>query len=294
MTQRTFIPGSQWLYFKIYTGYKTADDLLINVLYPYLKELSNIGVIGEYFFIRYNDPDFHLRLRLHIKEPQYYGDIFHKFYTHLQPCIENGTVIKILCDTYNREIERYGEQTIELVEQLFKLDSEAVIELLALLKTLPLQQREQHRWQLSLLLLDDTLAVFGYALQDKVRLLNRMSDAYKKEFGYTNHAYTKQLNDKYRNSRQDIEQRISTRNTFSLFENVLHSRHKRMSIIAYKIEEVSRIIPETPLLDDLIYSIQHMTMNRWFRSHNRLHEMVVYDFLNKYYQSMRARTKQGI
>ena len=31
MTQRIFIPGSQWLYFKIYTGIKTADATTVSL-----------------------------------------------------------------------------------------------------------------------------------------------------------------------------------------------------------------------------------------------------------------------
>ena len=32
-----------------------------------------------------------------------------------------------------------------------------------------------------------------------------------------------------------------------------------------------------------------MTMNRWFRSRNRLHELVIYNFISKHYDSMYAR-----
>ena len=35
MEKRTFIPGSEWIYYKIYTGIKTADSILKNELYGY-------------------------------------------------------------------------------------------------------------------------------------------------------------------------------------------------------------------------------------------------------------------
>lgn len=66
MIQRKFIPGSQWLYFKIYTGVKTADEVLAHTIRPFLRELYAERWIDGSFFIRYNDPDFHIRLRLHI------------------------------------------------------------------------------------------------------------------------------------------------------------------------------------------------------------------------------------
>jgi len=61
-----------------------------------------------------------------------------------------------------------------------------------------------------------------------------MAESYKKEFGFTRHNVTKQLNDKYRSYRKDIE------------------------------------------------NTMFWTMNRWFRTKNQLHEMVIYDFLSRY------------
>ena len=68
MVDKIFIPGSEWVYFKLYTGTKTADAILQNELYRYIRELLNNGIIDKWFFIRYTDPDFHIRLRLHLKE----------------------------------------------------------------------------------------------------------------------------------------------------------------------------------------------------------------------------------
>ena len=179
MTQRTFIPGSEWLYFKIYTGYKTADELLTQKIYPYLQELCADGVIDGYFFIRYSDPEFHLRFRLHIGNPDNYTEIFSKFLERFQPEVENGSVAKILCDTYVREIERYGADTIELTEELFHADSEAIMQLLDKIADCPSDSRETVRWKTVMVLLDDTLAAFGQDLSEKVKLTTTMAERYK-------------------------------------------------------------------------------------------------------------------
>jgi len=71
MENRTFIPGSEWIYFKIYTGTKTADAILKNELYGFVSEMLKNKVIDKWFFIRYNDPDFHIRLRIHLKEKRF-------------------------------------------------------------------------------------------------------------------------------------------------------------------------------------------------------------------------------
>jgi hypothetical protein len=44
---------------------------------------------------------------------------------------------------------------------------------------------------------------------------------------------------------------------------------------------------ESTLLPDLI----HMSLNRAFRTRHRLQELVVYDFMSRYYESGKARAK---
>lgn len=287
MAQRIFIPGSEWLYFKIYTGTKTADQILIRGIYPYVRNLYANNKIDRYFFIRYTDPDFHIRFRIHIPEYSNYNDIFREFVQRFQPNIEDGSIKKIMCDTYVREIERYGTETIEYTEELFRIDSAAVMELLSGFTNIPSEDRETVRWKTALLLLDDTLSAFGYDLKEKLRMLRQMSDSYKQEFRFTSHNYTKQLNDKYRAQRSAIDQLFASERN-ALYADVLEYRKRQFIVIAQKIQQ-SLTTTVFPKQDDLLFSIEHMTMNRWFRSHNRLHELVVYDFLRKYYESEQAK-----
>lgn len=290
MVQRFFIPGSDWLYFKIYTGFKTADEMLIRVIDPFVKDLFARRGIDGFFFIRYSDPDFHIRFRLHLPCQENYGLIMHEFNQRFGPEIEMGTVIKIMCDTYVREIERYGTQTMELLEDLFRIDSMAILELLSRLANISGSIRESAYWEISLLLLDDTLTAFGYELPEKARITTEMAEGFKKEFGFTTHTFTKQLNDKYRALRNEIEQAVLSRKDFHEFESALEERRKGFGQIAQKIASVSKS-DGAVAVDDLLRSIQHMTMNRWFRSRNRQHELVIYDFLSKYYISALAQKR---
>jgi len=51
--KRTFIIGDEWLYFKVYTGYKTADTLLTDTVFPLSQYLLKEKLIDHWFFIRY-------------------------------------------------------------------------------------------------------------------------------------------------------------------------------------------------------------------------------------------------
>ena len=70
MTERYLIPGSEWLFFKIYTGPKSADTLLAGPLRILVTSLLERAHVDSFFFIRYTDPEYHIRLRFHLPDPQ--------------------------------------------------------------------------------------------------------------------------------------------------------------------------------------------------------------------------------
>jgi len=45
--KRTFIPGDEWLYYKLYCGKKTADYILIDVIKPITEKLLSEGLINQ-------------------------------------------------------------------------------------------------------------------------------------------------------------------------------------------------------------------------------------------------------
>ncbi|MCH5305021.1 MAG: thiopeptide-type bacteriocin biosynthesis protein [Rikenella sp.] len=282
---RHYIPGSEWLYFKLYTGYKSADTILLKYLQPLLFQLVESSQIQEYFFIRYSDPHFHIRLRLHIIEPHNYSTIFEQIHQTLSICLENGLLWNIMCDTYHREIERYGQQDMALSESVFCIDSKYLLTLLdAIHQT---SDAEQVRWLSSFRLIDDLLEAGRYTLDDKCRLLERSSTTFRSEFQCEKQPYSGQLNDKYRQWRHQIEN-IITHQSASLARDSLYAARKQELYTLLASWNNTKREWEIPK-DQLMSSYLHMTMNRWFRSKNRLCELVVYHCLDKYYKSVKAR-----
>ena len=288
MENRTFIPGSEWIYFKLYTGTKTADAILKNEVYGYVREMIENDIIDKSFFIRYSDPDFHIRLRLHLKETRNFTFIFNRFFETLRPVVDSGLVWNIQCDTYQRELERYGVKTISLVEELFCIDSEFIVHLLHQLNG---EKPELHRWKLALVLIDSFLCTFSFDLSQKKELLDTMVERYKKEFGFTHHNTTKQLNDKCRTYRKEIENAMLWEKDDSEAIDIIKTRGQAIHPVAEKIITLDKSGELQAPLKELLTSIIHMTMNRWFRTKNRLHEMVLYDFMFRYYTSKIAKVK---
>jgi thiopeptide-type bacteriocin biosynthesis protein len=286
MNDRTFIPGSEWVYFKLYTGTKTADMLLKNEIYRFSREMMNNGTIDKWFFIRYADPDFHIRLRLHLNGTRDFSCIFNRFCIVFQPIMDAGLMWNIQCDTYQREMERYGYNTISLVEDFFFIDSEYII---CLLQQLNNDNPEQLRWKLALVLIDGFLSAFAFELPQRRDLLNTIAESFKKEFGFTHHHATKQLNDKYRACRKDIENTLRRDNELTDTMDIINARRLAILPIADKLNVMRENGELQVPLHDLLTSLIHMTMNRWFRAKNRLHEMVIYEFLSRYYTSEIAK-----
>ena len=288
MVNRTFIPGSEWVYFKLYTGTKTADVILKNELYGYVRELLNNGIIDKWFFIRYNDPDFHIRLRLHLKETLNFNDVFNRFFKIFNPLVETGLLWNIQCDTYQREMERYGANSISLVEDLFFIDSEFVIKLLFQLNV---ENPDLHRWKLAMVLIDSYLTAFSFDMPQRKELLNTMAENYKKEFGYTHHHAKKQLDGKYRAFRKEIEDTMLWEDGVTETVDIIKSRKQAILPVAEKLIAIEQSGELQVSLKALLTSIIHMNMNRWFRTKNRLHELVIYDFLFRYYTSEFVKEK---
>ena len=179
--QRAYIPGETWVYYKLYTGIKTSDILLMKVIYPVVRKLLYKGLIRSYFFIRYTDPDFHLRVRFLLRDERFMGEVMAVVKQHLRKFVNSGEVWKVQLDTYVRELERYHPLLIELSEWLFYYDSECVIQLL---RRIEKEHHEEYRWMIALSLIDLLFDDFKFRIEDRSEIMIKMSDSYKKEFGF--------------------------------------------------------------------------------------------------------------
>lgn len=287
--RRVFIPSSEWLYFKLYTGHKSADDILSKFILPFIQSSFDLKLIDSFFFIRYSDPSPHIRLRLHFVDTNNYSTVFQLFNNTFLECIDNRLLSKIMCDTYQRELERYGSNTIQMTEQIFCSDSLAIIKLIANLSESG-NDKEQERWLLSLRLIDDMLDTFDYNLSDKSIFFEHLSEIYRQEHGITGQPYSKQLNDKFRKYNYLIKQ-IFNREVASEYDLILFERKKAITTISKEILFLNKAHKLEATINNLLSSYIHMTMNRLFRSKNRAYEMVIYNFMDKYYKSEIARAK---
>lgn len=280
--QRTFIPGSRWIYFKLYTGTKTSDKILGSNISSILRKLNNNGLIKKWFFIRYADPDFHLRIRILVNNESHIGEVIHLFYERLRSPIQNSLIWKIQIDTYNRELERYGNKLIEIAESVFFYDSECSLFIIKKIVN------ENHRWMIALKMIDSLLDDFSFDIVKKQMIMEQVSNSFKDEFGF-NQYNSKQFNIMYREKKKIIESVLNDTITDINFKSLyspIRKRSKRLIPIIKELNSNSRVNKK-----ELTISYIHMMLNRLFLSKNRLHELVLYDFMKRYYASEIAKSK---
>lgn len=272
--KRKFMLGDDWFYYKIYSGPKFLDKLLVAEIYPIIQQLREQQLIDQFFFIRYRDPQYHIRLRFRLKNKESIGPVILKLNDCLSPYVENRTIWNVTSEIYKRELERYGERTMEAVESLFYDNS---ISILDYLKSIS-QEDDGTRWVWGLHYVDTLLGKIGYTLERKAELAKLFSSNFSHEFDL-NKLSREKLSAKYRKDAPVIDRVISGAGDCPYF---VFREEAAAAVTAYPE------IAAGPILG----SVLHMHFNRLFRNKQRAYEFLIYHHLEKFYRSMIARKKQ--
>ena len=189
MDKRKFTPGTEWLYLKVYTGVKTSDLILEETIKPLTEYLWTNNYILKWFFIRYHDPKPHLRVRFCLNNTEDYTTVLNKIHEELQEFTDSGEISNISIETYNREIERYGQNTIEEAETLFHKNSEFTL--------LCLPYDDEDKVILSIFYINEILNKLNLGIQKKLAWIRNYNDSFKEEFN-ADKTLNSQLDKKYR------------------------------------------------------------------------------------------------
>ena len=251
MINRKFILGSEWIYCKIYIGELSADKLLINLLFPFMLELEREKIIDKWFFIRYIDNSFHIRIRIHLIS---------------------------ICDIG----ERYGTSSYEITESIFYYDSLFILKVIQ--SSLHHPSDNSLKWKSAIILVDDIFDITKISIEKRKIFCENKRNYFRQEFGFSQKDTLIQFNKKYRDNKSNIEHAMNRKAIPEQMLSLLSERKALLEKMSYQLMQDTSIN-----IENYISSIIHMTINRVFISSNRLCEMLIYDFLFRYYNSLIQR-----
>ncbi|WP_259068124.1 lantibiotic dehydratase [Mucilaginibacter sp. X4EP1] len=283
--KRIYLPGDEWVYFKLYCHPSISNSLLTKNISVIINHLKKQNKLKGWYFIRYADTEHHLRIRIQTKHENV-TEIVQYFEKKMRGYVEDGSLNNLILDTYKRELERYGFDKIEFAEKIFQASSELVVNYLKnISKDIEVDFSELH---LALVSVDALLNIFFRENPGKMYVVKSLHERMKHEFESSKQVKF-QLDTKYRE--------------YSLFINNLQTNRSAIIDLAGKREFAvfEKELTELKLnfawhlqndLLKLLGDLIHMHLNRLFNEKQRKHEFIIYYLLYKYYQSLEARREK--
>ena len=186
----------------------------------------------------------------------------------MKPYINSNQVWDIQLGTYKRELERYGINTIAEAESFFYHDS------LMIIKIIKNSKDDEIRFLNTLNWIENFILLFEMEDGEILSFLDSLQKQFKEEFK-VDKTVRKELSDIYRKLEEPLFKVVKLKKTNSV--NLYKIVGKFLMLKKKGSLQVS--------LEHVLASFIHMSINKCFRSKQRLYEMVVYDFLYRKYKS---------
>ncbi|MFE0876084.1 lantibiotic dehydratase [Streptomyces smyrnaeus] len=120
------LPGEEWLYAKFYAAQDTHDELLHAGLPTLVREVGDD--LHSWHYIRYRDPEPHIRLRLHGEAETLRTTTLPRLAAVSRHWQETGLIRGMVLDTYRPETDRYGgRDALAHAERMFCVDSQSAL-----------------------------------------------------------------------------------------------------------------------------------------------------------------------
>lgn len=241
-SRRVYLPGSDWYYLQLYCSPGASDAILAGHILPLIRTLEKNGPLG-WFFVRYRDDGYHIRLRLKTTSG-HLAAVIRACEHRLAPLVRRGLLGRVVAADYEPEWERYGRK-LPLVEEFFHAGSEL---------TLVYLKKGQPAKMLPFILVREMVSKLRGERQ--TAFPEKMVRAFYREFN-ADAALRQSLGEKYR-----------------ALQPELASLPPGLPASCRRFEQaLDRLCPlNETLLADLI----HMQLNRLFSDRQREQELLVY------------------
>jgi len=251
--ERVKDPFDEWIYLKLYGTSSNVDDLIAYYISEYCNELVEEEDINKYFFMRYVDPEQHIRLRLNSSEEKLLR-IYPKLREWLYMLKEKGLMTYFSIDSYDREIERYGGiELIDIAERVFHFDSIVTEDIIREKREGNISFNDEIIGMISVI---HYMESFGLQYQEQVNYLRMQVKTadYREDFKQHRAEYLKLCN-----SNNDWEC-LRESDSGQILIEILNKRSKIVKYYGNKVRETLDVSTGLSILDSII----HLHCNRMF------------------------------
>ncbi len=291
--QRAFGPGSEWIYYKLYLAPKLADRILAECLKPLVKDLRDSSLIKKWHFIRYNDPDFHLRVRFNLVDQDQYEETIMLVNKTLRNFYEDGILRSVQTHDYVREIERYGSWT-PAIEELAGRQSQWIADFIHEAYIQHGNVSEKTRFQASVWQYFQLMKAFDIDDSVHVELTGNSFRNFKEEFriGVEQLRKLKKENQKKRQWIQEVwdndrNSGLNWKLNFVSGKNFEDGGH-------HYIKEKNLQSPLSILeIRNMIWNLFHLFVNRVYIEKARWEEFLIYMELSQFLKSILRKEKES-
>ena len=272
-----------WLYFKIYCHPLCSDIVFCSHLLPLLEQGVREEMIQDWFWIRYMDPDYHLRVRIRTRK-EHYGAVLSLFTTCLNKLYADQLVRQFRTDVYRRELERFSAQLMLAVEKVFCASCRMVARFL---------KKKDREASDGVVVLKEavwaTYAILNAVGFDQQRIagLSKLSfEQFFLEFGSPK-AFKSEL--------EGVHKGLCAELTAGLHQQQQTRRYRLLRIPVLQVAaDLQRRKVRSVLPQKLAADLVHMHLNRLFVYEQRYYEMITYFLLYRTLCSVIYRPAKGV
>lgn len=252
--ERNYRPGDAWLYLKLNAPVIFHDELIAGPIRELVNTLRMKNQIQHWFFIRYDSPEPHLRVRFLARKEARQEQIVCEVLEWGHQLAQDSVSFSI--DTYAREVERYGgPQMMNEIEQAFSINSDA---LSAVIASFLAREINLDPPIIGVFSLDHFCRCWGLDFSARLRFAQRAADKYESIDAFRPHReLLSEFLEPWRWS-EDIpamQERKLIASLLAVQETVIPPIARQMQDLAQQER-----LWETP--ENIIGSLMHMHLNR--------------------------------
>jgi thiopeptide-type bacteriocin biosynthesis protein len=259
---------NDWVYYKLYCHPLSSDIILRYHLFPLIEKLKKDNLVKSWFWVRYNDPEYHLRIRVRVR-PKAKPKVIQLFSVCLEKLCSGKLASHFQTDRYKRELERYSPQLIGKVEDVFRASSEWVAAYI--------NQQNELNYEDPVVMLyavvSGAVILNAFSIRDQAGLCKKAFAGFFAEFNAPKDLKT-EMEKLYRQLEKEIDGILYAGTKKQQFESLIQSINNLVE--AHHNSNVKEVSLEKLALD-----IIHMHLNRLFIYNQRYFEMIHYYLLQR-------------